>query len=1543
MGLNAQRYPITVIPRVNPPAPVNFFNYADATTFNSPLSVRLLLNDITITDRQITLKVYFEGNGIQFQSKDFVVGAPTLTISGGEPIDLTNVELAPYFELQNIIGINPNTYGQVIPEGSYQFCFEVFDFITGNRLSDRTCATTYIFRNDPPILNLPANKINLEPQPVDNIVFQWTPRHINVSNVQYELSIVEIWDDTVDPQTAFLTSPPIFQATTRANTFIYGPSNPPLLTDKRYAWQVRAKALQGAEEIGLFRNEGKSEIFWFSRTAPCSPPDNVYAEAKGISKINVFWEENPAIYTEYTIAYREVNKQGAQWFTMTTNSSWATVWDLKPGTTYEYKVKGKCKYQYSEYSQVQEISTEATQDESSNYNCGIVPDAIAISNREPYTGLQVGDRITAGDFIITLTDIESSNGGRVTGKGYVKIPYLEFARFGVKYENILVNTDKQLAEGEIVTLYDPEFGEGEQMDQDVDLDLIEIINGDDGELTYVDVDFDIQDITINDDGAIVITGENGEEAIIPGGEDVVITDSDGTAWTVGEDGTVTQDTLADGGAVTADNTSGVQDGEVTSISASGVIVKFRESGFYAFDQYSNAMPDQLKEKYESLGLPDGEEYKVSYKAISNIKGEDFVELEIEITDQNITKDDIIFKTKQGIEIPVTWKDDLAALSIKKKFEYAKEEILAVVKPKNDNDQYKTAGKLNLMHLGSNKVSNIKLVVIPVNNSSITSNLKEKVNDIYNKAGVHFDISITNSINIPQDAWDLNADGKFDVGDSSVLSYYSDEENALNSYIKERINYQEETYYILVFDQPLSEASLSGFMPLKSQFGFVFGNQDQARVIAHELGHGVFGIEHPFTEYGIAEGSTNLLMDYGGGSELNHLDWKQIHAPGLQLYWFQGDEEGQALFSAKERNDKLRRILEHIGNNYDNNIENLTWKYFITKNHGRNGRVAMNLDGEYNFDLPGAKLYFKIKEQPSSSFAEISVQPDKEVFEIKESSVFGGIYYELSLKTEAGDFVFEFDHHDQLEAFCNYFKINRDREEKLPDNSAYSKQIINYLNENYFPSGGLSANVDCNDIDTYFSEIPTSYLTYTHDTQFINNDKLWIALKSLLSCSVNDKGVSEEDAVINLVEALGKRSGNTFLNALKSEDIDGDNAFRKLYSRIDNWGGDDNFTKLINVLHSIWSKSDYVTQPVVDIPYESSKVLGFYFSSYDVKFSGDTSIKMIEEVIYIVPYAGTIYGDGIIREFKDLGTYDIYDPIRLVKYKNIVDPGFRIESVDIPMFILKAIAENYSTSNTDRGANFAFEAALTFSGIGNIAKLRHISKLGKLKGTLTGLEGADAILSTTNLLLKYSGACDPPKQNETNQQNGEKKKTFCDKLGFFADVVGLASGFTSLAERSVEIKRRADDLLQEIESNPQIIENATDRGAIIDGLKAIIGETDLYDVSLNELRKQIQDGQFASVLNNFENVKLTLSTVEFLLKYSEGCDRDEVCKQVKFFLDIVQKGIKARDLGIKVRKQAGVLLDKVNNDPNAFKNDPLKKKQVIEELELVSGRKIPSLE
>ncbi|TSE06761.1 fibronectin type III domain-containing protein [Aquimarina algiphila] len=947
----AQRFPITVIPQVNPPAPVNFYNYADGTTINSPLRVQFLLSDITISREQIRLKVSFEGNGIAFESRDVVVGAPTLLIDGGIPLVLTNAELAPYFEFQNLQGINPNIYSRTIPEGSYQFCFEVFDFTTGNRLSSKTCASTYIFKNEPPILNLPFDGVNIEPKEVDNIVFQWTPRHINVSNVEYELSIVEIWDDFVDPQTAFLSLPPVFETTTRSTSFVYGPTQPLLLPEKRYAWRVRAKALQGAEEVGLFRNEGNSEIFWFSRTSPCTVPINVYAEPKGISKINVFWDEDPSVYTEYTIAYREANKPNAEWFTMRTNSGWATVWDLKPGTTYEYKVKGKCKYQYGLFSEIQEITTATAQDETANYNCGIVPDAIAITNREPHPNLQIGDRITAGDFVMTITELDSNNSGRITGRGYVKVPYFKFARFGVKFDNVLVNTDNQLAEGEIVTLYDPAFGEGEGMTVDVDLDVVEMITGDQGELSSAEVDFVIADIKPDENNAWVITGTNGEQAIVPGGQDVVIRDESGTAWTIGEDGTISQEQVADGGPVTEESTAGLANGDVSEISATGVRIDFEKSGFYAFDEMPNNVKEQLRSKYKSLTMVNGEVYHMPYKVISDIKEEDKIRAKATFSDSNITKEDIVFKTKEGIEVSAEWSGDIATLSLKKKSDYLIEEILATVKPKDSTEKYKIAGAFNLVHLGKPEMYAINLVIVPVNNANVNTRVRENINAIYNKAGVNFKITTGDRLQIPESVWDIDkSDQIVNAGESGVLNYYSKEEKAIHEYFKTQTNYNEQTYYLFVTDLKAvnsdTKEELEGFMPLKGQFGFVFQkSKDQSTTIAHELGHGVFGLEHPFVEYKTPEKSTEFLMDYKGGMVLNHMDWKKMHAPGFKLYWFQGDEEGE--YTDTEFADKIFQIIRcaYINSNANDVIS------FDTSVFGKTGT--------FHTEWKGDKIWVKI--------------------------------------------------------------------------------------------------------------------------------------------------------------------------------------------------------------------------------------------------------------------------------------------------------------------------------------------------------------------------------------------------------------------------------------------------------------------------------------------------------------------------------------------------------------------------------------------------------
>ncbi len=489
-------FPVQIIPQATPPAPIYLSDYADASTVTSPLRVQIILNDFNIANREIRLRTYFEGGGLSFQSNDLVVGANPLFLEGGVPLVLTNVELAPYFQFENITGISPNVYGQAIPEGAYKFCFEVYDVLTGSRLSRKSCAISVVFQNEPPFLVLPRNKVNVDEINPQNIVFQWTPRSINVTNVEYELSLVEIWDTQVDPQQAFLSSPPVFQVTTAATSYVYGPAEPLLLSGKNYAWRVQAKAKQGTEEIGLFKNQGYSEIFSFSYAGSCELPLGVNHEVKGSTNANVFWEDFSTDVPEYTVRYRKKENpppsgesEGAEWFLAKTTTNTLTLWDLKAGTTYEYQVQKKCTITESDWSIEKEFTTFIADDESSVYECGISPD-INLNNKEPLPNISTGDAFTAGDFPIKILEISGSN-GRFTGKGYVTIPYLSSIRVAVAFTNVLINTDKQLAEGTVVTIYDPSLGNLLDVDEVIDTvsDVVDAVGELVNEITELLKDF----------------------------------------------------------------------------------------------------------------------------------------------------------------------------------------------------------------------------------------------------------------------------------------------------------------------------------------------------------------------------------------------------------------------------------------------------------------------------------------------------------------------------------------------------------------------------------------------------------------------------------------------------------------------------------------------------------------------------------------------------------------------------------------------------------------------------------------------------------------------------------------------------------------------------------------------------------------------------------------------------------------------------------------------------------------------------------------------
>ncbi len=77
------------------------------------------------------------------------------------------------------------------------------------------------------------------------------------------------------------------------------------------------------------------------------------------------------------------------------------------------------------------------------------------------------------------------------------------------------------------------------------------------------------------------------------------------------------------------------------------------------------------------------------------------------------------------------------------------------------------------------------------------------------------------------------------------------------------------------------------MPRGRNVGFV----SNVGAIAHELGHGAFGLEHTFDKN---PASKNNLMDYGGGSFLTQAQWKKIQNPGVIINWFDDAEDAMFL-------------------------------------------------------------------------------------------------------------------------------------------------------------------------------------------------------------------------------------------------------------------------------------------------------------------------------------------------------------------------------------------------------------------------------------------------------------------------------------------------------------------------------------------------------------------------------------------------------------------------------------------------------------------------
>ncbi|TDO94890.1 ADP-ribosyltransferase domain-containing protein [Flavobacterium sp. 245] len=872
----AQLYPVQLSPIFNSPYSVKISEYA--TSMDTKMQLLINPNDITISQRQVRLKLYIQGNGINIQSTDFIQGQRPIFINGGELQTLTNTDIAALFRLENLQGISPAQYANALPEGMYNFCFEMYDFVTNQKISQKSCASLYLILNDPPLLNTPQRNEQIASTDFPNILFTWTPRQINATNISYKFELKQLLDPTLDPQIGFQMSPVLYEETLFGTALLYNVSMPILTPGMRYAWRVRAISTTGLSENAVFKNDGYSEIYSFKYTASCAAPTFLLSEAQGNKSVKITWEGIPE-HTRYQLQYKKQDVANAKWFSSYSLNTQSLITDLEPGVTYQFRVGSSCDpvsegVQSFTYSGISTFTTPTQANGVPAYNCGIIP-KINIENQKPLDNLIQSETFKAGDFPVTVLELEKEH-SPYSGRGYIIVPYLADTKIAVEFKNILINTDYQLISGVVETSYNPDWKNVVDVEDFTG-------SGPDGNVKET-VPFEISDIVINPNGDILVNGKNGEQITIPGGKNTVITDSKGTVYHVDKNGNGTNagELAAAAGKPTPANTDGVDNnGKVTSFTAKGVTVAFSSGGKYAFDVLppnAAANIEKLYKKVDGVALP--------YKAVAN-GDTDTVIAVVTLTDEEIKLKDIVFKTENGAAIKADLSDNTFVLTVKGSMAYGQEEILATIK---QGDKWKVIGAFVLVHLTPREVN---VALVPLDNDVSASTLDEisaNTQAIYNKVAIKINFDRKSALNISK----IVSDKTIQTEKNTLTSTYSSQQQSINNeYLT--IYKSEAPTYVLFVTNNTSSTGQQGYMRLNGQFGYVFKSgleKIPVKIAAHELGHGIFKLEHPFEVYKTPSESTDLLMDYSSGTVLNHQDWKQINDPAFKLYAFQSQASGE---------------------------------------------------------------------------------------------------------------------------------------------------------------------------------------------------------------------------------------------------------------------------------------------------------------------------------------------------------------------------------------------------------------------------------------------------------------------------------------------------------------------------------------------------------------------------------------------------------------------------------------------------------------------------
>ena len=886
------------------------------TTSKEKLVVTLLNRDQQRPTLDVRLRVSVTAvNGLKIQSRE-EINYPIITLDAGIPTRLTQGDLEPYFLPRNI-----NTQGSFnqgkLPEGMIEFTFQVIEKHTGKVLSAPATGRVWLSSQKPPILRLPSNNENVAFSDPLNLKFQWEPLHKNLSQVEYEFELKELPNTGVAPQSAFLYAIPIYRERLVHTYLMYNVMMPPLDPDKVYAWRVRAIAKDGVDDLNMFDNSGYSEVFCLRTASNCQPPFNCSADLKDRT-LTLNWLPSEG-NNEYMVQYRLKNDAKAEWKEGKTYDTQQTLYDMKRGATYEFRVGSICTSGQPVFTPTGEITIPAV-DSARLARCGI-PGVFNLDNKEPIESLKAGDVVMVNDYPMTLTQV-AGGGGSFSGEGWVPVNWLLNTKWEVEFDNITVNTDRQMVAGSVRAKYDETEGQIAKVDEITEGGHENTREG------IIFPNYELEDRVIPPNptfeydpqsGELTIYTTDGQQVGEPvklknDGKEVfpiTIKDKEGNIYQVDTQKDENGEPVVDenGKPKLESNCLGKQ-GEALSkgsfnqkaLSEKAAVVTFEKgNGIYALDKWNPHFKNSVKIRKEYDKLSD--DYYASWKFLP-VGGSDKITAVVEIASGNpagINPDSIIFATQQGIRFQSKrLEDNRYELVLTAGSDKDVQEIYALYPKKEAKSQYLTLGKLNVVTY--QKQVN-ELVLVQVNATINSYEVENKLKEVYAPVGVEWTVR-TDEFNYKGDLSNF-----IDKPSGAFAAYNRKMKDLINAYKADKQVNSKACYMFVLKENGVSPENkdsrdAQGIMPRGEQFGFVFTHkgtkplpaEELSMMAAHELGHGRWRLQHVFDgTYGFKDsdkGKTDNLMDYySNGTELAKWQWEQLKDPAWFSNPFERDEKG----------------------------------------------------------------------------------------------------------------------------------------------------------------------------------------------------------------------------------------------------------------------------------------------------------------------------------------------------------------------------------------------------------------------------------------------------------------------------------------------------------------------------------------------------------------------------------------------------------------------------------------------------------------------------